>query len=130
MLTYVGYSAFICFAPYIWMFMPSDYLGTLLKQHNVTSTTIHCFEERTLTIHVHTSHKTSILVKSSHILHRKRPLVFPLMSYDCSVCLQPLILAQLSPAATWCGTCSFGLQAASMLLSGTSMNHRVELEQS
>ncbi len=37
------------------------------------------------------SHKTAILVKLGHILQRKCPLVFPLMSYDCSVCLQPFI---------------------------------------
>ncbi len=29
-------------------------------------------------------HKTAILVKSGHILWRKCPLVFPLMSYNCS----------------------------------------------
>ncbi len=31
-----------------------------------------------------TVHKTAILVKSGHILGRKSPLVFPLMSYGCS----------------------------------------------
>ncbi len=79
---------------------------------------------------VNTSHKTAILVKSGHILHRKCPLVFPLMLDDCSVCLQPFVLAELSPATTWCCSCSFGLQEAYMLLSGTSVNHRVQAEQS
>ncbi len=49
---------------------------------------------------------------------------------DCSVCLQPFILAELSPTTTRCCSCSFSLQAADMLLSGTSVNHRVEAEQS
>ncbi len=74
------------------------------------------------------SHKTAI--KSGHILQRKCPLVFSLMPYDRSDCLQPFILAELSSAATWCGTCSFGLQAANMLLSGTSVNREFEAEQS
>ncbi len=39
-------------------------------------------------------------------------------------------LAELSPATTCCCSCSFSLQAAYMLLSGTSVNHRVEAEQS
>ncbi len=38
-------------------------------------------------------------------------------------------LAELSSATTRCCSCSFGLQAAYMLLSGTSVNHRVETEQ-
>ncbi len=42
-------------------------------------------------MHVNKSHKTAILVKLGHILQRKCPLVFSLMSYDCSVCLQPFI---------------------------------------
>ncbi len=57
-----------------------------------------------------------------HILQRKCPLVFPLMSSDCSVCLQPFILVELPPAATWCCGCSFGLEEAYMMLSGTSVN--------
>ncbi len=103
--------------------------GALLKQHYVTLTTTHCFEKWNLTMRVNTLHKTAILVKPGHILHRKRPLVFPLMSYNCFVCLQPFILAELPPAATRCCSCSFGLQEACMLLSGTSVNHRVEAEQ-
>ncbi len=103
---------------------------TALKQHYVTLTATHCFEKRNLTMHVNTSHKTTILVKSGHILQRKCPLVFPLMFDDCSVCLQPFILAELSPATTRRCSCSFSLQAAYMLLSGTSVNHRVEAEQS
>ncbi len=57
---------------------------------------------------------------------------FPLMSYNCSVCLQPFILAELLPPTVHvsCCSCSFCLQAAYMLLSGTSVNHRVEAEQS
>ncbi len=35
-------------------------------------------------------------------------------------------LANLSPTTTPCCSCSYGLQAAYMLLSGTSVNHRVE----
>ncbi len=78
-------------------------------------------------MHVNTSHKTTILVKSGHILLRKCPLVFP---YDVRqlLCLKPFILVELSPAATRC--CRFSLQEAYMLLSRTSMNHRVEAEQS
>ncbi len=37
--------------------------------------------------------------------------------------------AELSPTTPRCCSCSFSLQAAYMLLSGTSMNHRVEAEQ-
>ncbi len=99
-----------------------------IKQHYVTLT--HCFEKRNLTMHINTSHKTAILVKSGHILQTKCLLVFPLMFDDCSVCLQPFILAKLSPATTRCCSCSFVLQAACVLLSETSMNHRVEAEQS
>ncbi len=55
-----------------------------LKQHCVTLTANCGFEKRNLMMHVHTSHKTAILVKPGHILWRKCPLVFPLMSYDCS----------------------------------------------
>ncbi len=36
------------------------------------------------------------------LFQRKCPLVFPLMSYDCSACLQPFILAELSPTTTSC----------------------------
>ncbi len=36
-------------------------------------------------------HKTAVLVKPGHILWKKCPLVFTLMSYNCSVCLQPFI---------------------------------------
>ncbi len=41
-------------------------------------------------MHVNMLHKTAILVKLGHILWRRCPLVSPLMSYDCSVSLQPL----------------------------------------
>ncbi len=61
-------------------------------------------------------HKTAILVKPGHILWGKCPLGFPLMSCD--------------QTTTRCRSCSFGLQAAYMLHSGTSVNHRVEAEQS
>ncbi len=81
-------------------------------------------------MHVNMLNKTTILVKLGHILWRKCPLVFPLMSYDCSVCLQRFILAELPPAMTRCCSCSFSLQTAYMLLSGTSVNHRVEAVQS
>ncbi len=81
-------------------------------------------------IYVNTSHKTAILLQLGHILQRKCPLVFPLMFDNCSVCLRPFILAELSPATTPCCSCSFGLQAAYTLLSGTSVSHRVEAEQS
>ncbi len=76
------------------------------------------------------SHETTILEKTGHILQRKCPLVFPLLSYDCSAHLQPFILAELSPATTQCCSCCFSRQEAYMLLSGTSVNHRVEAEQS
>ncbi len=39
-------------------------------------------------------------------------------------------LAELSLTTTCCCSCSFSLQAVCMLLSGTSVNHRVEAEQS
>ncbi len=39
-------------------------------------------------------------------------------------------LAELSPTTTRCCSCRFGLQAAYMLRSGTSVNHKVEAEQS
>ncbi len=38
--------------------------------------------------------------------------------------------SELSPATTWCCSCSFSLQEAYTLLSGTSVNHRIEAEQS
>ncbi len=81
-------------------------------------------------MHVNMSHKTVILVKLGHILRRKCLLVFPLMFDDCSVCLQPFLLAELSLAITRRCSCSFGLQAAHMLLLGTSVIHRVEAERS
>ncbi len=62
-------------------------------------------------MHVHTSHQTAVLVTPGHISWRKCPLVFPLMFYDCSVCLQPFILVELSPTTTRCCSCSFRLQA-------------------
>ncbi len=37
------------------------------------------------------SHKTVVLGKLGHILQRKCPLVFPLISYDCCACLQLFI---------------------------------------
>ncbi len=61
--------------------------------------------------------KKAFLVKLGHVV------VFPLMSNDRSVCLQ------LSPTTSHCCSCSFSLQAAYMLLSGTSVNHRVEVKQ-
>ncbi len=100
-----------------------------LKQHYVTLTVTQCFEKQNLMMHINMLHKTAILVKLGHILQRKYLLVFPPMFDGCSVCLQPFILAELSPAATRCCSCSFSLQAAYMLLSGTSVNHRVEAEQ-
>ncbi len=62
-----------------------------LKQHYVTMTTTCGFEKQNKTLHINMLHKTAILVKPGHILWRKCPLVFPLMSYDCSVGLQPFI---------------------------------------
>ncbi len=49
-----------------------------LLKHNLQ------LRKQNLTMHVSKLHKTSILVKSGHILWRKGPLVFPLMSYHCS----------------------------------------------
>ncbi len=63
--------------------------------------------------------KTAVLVKTGLYL------VLPLMSSVLS-----FILAELSPTTTHCCGCSFSLQAACMLLSGTSVNHRVETGQS
>ncbi len=113
-----------------WKFFKPKDLKVFLKQHYVTWTITQCFKKRTLMMHINTLHKTAILVKPSHILWRKCPLVFSLMSYDCSVCLQPFILAELSPATTRCCSCSFSLQAAYMLLSGTSVYRRIEAKQS
>ncbi len=61
------------------------------KQQYVTLTATRSFEKQNLRMDSNMSHKTAIVVKSSHILRKKSPLVFPLMSYDCSVCLQPFI---------------------------------------
>ncbi len=44
-----------------------------------------------------------------------------------SVC--SLLFSELSPTTTCCCSCSFGLQAAYMLLSRTSVIHRVVAEQ-
>ncbi len=98
-----------------------------LKQRYETSTATRGFKKRNLTMHINTSHKTAILVEPGHILQRKCPLVFPLMSYKCSVSAA-FYLAKLSSSTTPC--CSFGLLEAYMLDSGTSVNHRVEAEQS
>ncbi len=95
--------------------------------HYVTLTAIRCFEKWNFTMHVNTLHKIAILVKPGHIFWRKFPLVFPLMSYNCSVRLQPFILAELFPTTTRCCSCSFALQAAHMLLWRTSVN--LELRQ-
>ncbi len=87
----------------------SHWLPFYFKQHYVTLTATHCFEKRNLTMHINTSHKTAILVKLVRILQRKCPLVFPLTFYNCSVCLQPFMLAELLPATTVCRkpTCCF-----------------------
>ncbi len=58
--------------------------SVFLKQHDVTLTANCGFGNQNLMMHVHTSHKTAILIKPGYILWRKCPLVFPLMSYDCS----------------------------------------------
>ncbi len=89
---------------------------TALDSEYCGLTATHCFEKQKLKMHVNASHKTAIFVKSGHILLIICPLVFPLMFDDCSVCLQPFILAELSPATTRCCSCSFGLQAAYMFL--------------
>ncbi len=65
----------------------------------------HSCEKWNWKMYVNTSHQTTILVKPDLILQRKCPLVFPLMFDDCSACLEPFILAELSPATT---QCSFG----------------------
>ncbi len=81
------------------------------------------FKKWNLTMHVDVLHKTAVLVKPGPILWSKCPLVFPLMSYNCSVCLPPFIFAEQSlttaaDAASVCRqpTCWF-------------QNHRVETKQ-
>ncbi len=44
-----------------------------LKQHYVTLTANCGFEKQNLMMHVHTSHKTAILVKPGHISQTKCP---------------------------------------------------------
>ncbi len=79
-------------------------------------------------MHVNTLHKTTVLVKPGHILWRKCPLVFPLMSYDCSVCSLLLSGAVLNNDLLL----QLQLQSAGSLHVAfrISVNHRVEAEQS
>ncbi len=62
-----------------------------LKQHYVTLTATNCFEKQNLMMHVNTSHKTAILVKSGHNLQRKCPPVFPLMFLTIALSLCSLL---------------------------------------
>ncbi len=62
----------------------------MLKQQYVPWPQPCGFEKWKLTMHDVLETK-AILVKLDHIFWRKCPLVFPLMSSDCSVCLQPFI---------------------------------------
>ncbi len=72
-------------------------------------------------------HKLLQKTKAGHILRRKCPLLFPSDVLQLLCLSAAFYLAGLSPTTT---CCSFSLQAADMLLSGTSMNHRAEAEQS
>ncbi len=74
-------------------------------------------------MHVNTLHKTAILVKPGYFSD------FPSDVLQLLCLSAAFYLAELSPATTQHCSCSFGLQAACMLLSGTSVNHRVEAEQ-
>ncbi len=81
-------------------------------------------------MHVNTSHKIAVLLKLGHILRRKCfVMVFPSDVLRLLCQSADFHLAELFPTATHCCSCSFCLQAAYMLLSGTSVNHRVEAEQ-
>ncbi len=55
-----------------------------LFHHYVTSSCTLRIWNRNLTMFITTQHKNAILVKPGYILCRNCPLVFPLMSYDCS----------------------------------------------
>ncbi len=100
-----------------------------LQQHHVTLTPTHGFEKRNLKMHVNMLHKT-FFGESRSYFTEKMSSGLPSDVLDCSVRLQHFILAELSPATTRRCSRSFCLQAACMLLSGTSVNHRVEAEQS
>ncbi len=52
--------------------------------HCVTSNRELPFQNQNSTMHITMSPKAVILVRVSHILWRKCPLAFPLMSFDCS----------------------------------------------
>ncbi len=80
-----------------------------------------------LIIHIIMSHKTAILMNRV-IFKDKMSSGFPSDVLPLLCVSAAFYLVELSPAATRC--CSFCLQAAYMLLSGTSVNHRVEAEQS
>ncbi len=65
-----------------------------------------------------------------HILWKKKSSGFPSDVLQLLCLPAAFYLVELSPTTTHCCSCSFGLQAAFMLLSGTSMNRRVKAEQS
>ncbi len=84
--------------------------------------------KRNLMMHINTPNKKAVLVKSSHILWKKNVLWFSLWCPFTALSVCSLLFSKAVATMTRC--CSFSLQAAYMLLSGTSVNHRVEAEQS
>ncbi len=73
--------------------------------------------------------KTTILVKLGHILQKKKAgSGFPSDVLRLLALSAAFYLVEMSTTTTCC--CSFSLQAAYMLPSGTSVNHRVEAERS
>ncbi len=105
-------------------------LKNLLQKHYVTLTEIYVFEKRNLKMYVNMLHKTVIFGKPGHSLGRKCPLVFPSDVLRLLCLSAAFYSAELSPTTSCCCSCSFSLQAVYVLLSGTSVNHRVEGEQS
>ncbi len=80
-------------------------------------------------MHISTSHKTAILVKPGSYFTEKMSSGFPSDVLRLLCLSAAFYLVELSPTTTRCCCCSFSLQAAYMLLSGTSVNHSVEAEQ-
>ncbi len=56
--------------------------------------------------------QTAILAKPGHILRRKCPLVFPLMSYDCSIYVLPFIWQSCPQKTSRYCSCNFGLRTS------------------
>ncbi len=93
-----------------------------LKQNCVTLTTTHSYEKWNFTIHINMMQKNSNFSETGSHFMEKMSSGFPSDVLRLLCLSAAFYLAELSSTTTCC--CSRSLQAADMLLSGTSVNHR------